>query len=304
MVMTIIARGRKQVERFERALGGEPRRSTVKKAQSELTRWLKQRAKERSTVRDEIELVFKRQRELILQQTPNSDLGKATAKLKRLCQQRASRKIARPVARLRKIEPRIVSGSNFAIHTPPYDADFTYNPNNRTADASKSDGSYNVGGLTLGQGSMEMAAGLASNFFCVEAATYIPGDPSHAGQRFAAAIEYYDDWFDVADFYVAHNDMQTWLWVWGESENTWVAKAPVQPSWSDGASWLDSHGNDPAGDGGVISVETNFSVRANSWYQGWVWSDALIYGQGGFLGFGASQVRLSATVPLMVFGSL
>jgi hypothetical protein len=46
--MTIIARGRQQVQRYERALGGEPPRSAVKKAQSEMSRWLTERSKKRA----------------------------------------------------------------------------------------------------------------------------------------------------------------------------------------------------------------------------------------------------------------
>jgi hypothetical protein len=294
--MTIIARGRQQVQRYERALGGEPPRSTVKKAQSEMSRWLTERSKKKSAARDQIESMLKKQREMIVKQIGIDSLSKKeNIKLKRLFEQRAKRKIARPS--LRKFEPCVISGSNFAVHAPPYDAPWTANPNHQGADANASNGSYDLAVQSFGDGSQEVAAGLMSWFFCTDAS-------SPLGQRFAALVEYSDDWWDSAQFYTADNDMSTRLWVWGQTENTWVCQSNVQPSWSDHATWLDSHGNDPAGDAGRIAVETFFTAKANSWYQAWVWGDAYVEADGGFGGFAASSIQFSASVPLMVFGSL
>jgi dienelactone hydrolase len=63
-------------------------------------------------------------------------------------------------------------------------------------------------------GNQEVQAGLISFFLCT-----VPGL-----QRFAAVIDFSDDWWDSAQKYVAHNDVTTALWVWGESENTWVVQ--------------------------------------------------------------------------------
>ena len=53
---------------------------------------------------------------------------------------------------------------------------------------------------------------------------------------------------------------------------------------------------------GGVSVETFFQGQANSWYQGWVWTDAQAYGDGGGpLGFGASSIKFNASVPWMLF---
>jgi hypothetical protein len=294
--VTIIARGRQQVQRYERALGGEPPRSAVKKAQSEMSRWLTERSRKKSAARDQIESMLKKQREVILKQIGIDSLSKKeNPKLKRLFEQRAKRKIARPA--LRKFEPCVISGSNFAVHAPPYDAPWTANPNNQGADANASNGSYDLSVQSFGAGSKEVAAGLMSWFFCTDAS-------SPMGQRFAALVEYSDDWWDSAQFYTADNDMSTRLWVWGQTENSWVCQSNVQPSWSDHATWLDSHGNDPAGDFGRIAVETFFTAKANSWYQAWVWGDAYVEADSGFGGIAASQIQFSASVPLMVFGSL
>ena len=144
-------------------------------------------------------------------------------------------------------------------------------------------------------------------FFCVEAAPFVTdsrGNIIGGGQRFAALLDYSDDWWDSAMGYVAHNDMRTRLWVWGQTENKWVCQTDVQPSWSDGVGWFDNHGNDPAGDAGTLAVQTYFAAMANIWYQAWVWGDAQAYADGGLFGFGASSIRFSASVPLMVFGSL
>jgi hypothetical protein len=109
----------------------------------------------------------------------------------------------------------------------------------------------------------------------------------------------------MAAGYVAHNDGRTYLWVFGKSENAWVAQTSPTPSWSDGVSWFDSHGNDSSGgEDGRVSAETYFNARPNSWYQCWVWSSASIYSNGSFLGFSASSIHLNMTVPFFVLGSV
>ena len=108
----------------------------------------------------------------------------------------------------------------------------------------------------------------------------------------------------MASGYVAHNDGRTYLWVFGESENAWVAQSNQNPQWSNGAGWFDTNGNDPSGEDGRVSGETYFNARPNSWYQCWVWSSAWIYSTSGFFGFSASSIHLNMTVPFFVLGSV
>jgi hypothetical protein len=175
--------------------------------------------------------------------------------------------------------------------SPPYDNQWVNNPAHQTANASAANGTYDLAVQSLGNGTQDVSAGLVSRFLCTVSGL----------QRFAAVIDFSDDWWDSASGYAAHNYVSTRLWVFGESENAWVVKTEVQPSWSDGVSWFEHHGNDPNGQTGEISVETFFQGQANNWYQGWVWTDAQAYGNSGSLGFGASSIKFSASVPWMLF---
>jgi len=290
--MTIIARGHTQVRNYERALGGEPPRGSLRKSQSDLTRYLTQRLRRTNADRKEIAAFTKQKQNLLLKNVSRRDpvLKQANTELERVYAQRAKRKLTRP--RIRTFEPRVISGSNFTIHVPPYDADWTFNPSGNAASANKGNGTYDLACQSLGDGTQEVAAGVMSWFFCTAA------DPQ---QRFAALLDFSDDWWDSASGYTAHNDFRMRLWVFGHSENAWVHQSDVQPSWSDGAGWFEDHGNS---DEGRMSAEIFFPARANSWYQAWVWSDAQVYADSGFWGFAASSIHFSASAPLMVFGSL
>jgi hypothetical protein len=288
--MAILIRGHDQVRKFQRALGGEPRQSAIKKAKSEMSKYLTEKSRSSNGAHKKAESILAKRRDLILKQIHEADphLRKENATLRRIFEQRAKRKIKRPP--LRKIESRIASDT--AILSPPYDDQWTSNPAHQQADANKTNGTYDLGVQSFGDGTQEVAAGVVSFFLCTT-----PGL-----QRFAAVIDYSDDWWDSASGYVARNYVSTRLWVWGESENAWVAQTEVQPSWSDGVGWYENHGNDPNGQTGEVSVETFFQGQANSWYQGWVWTDAQAYGDGGGpLGFGASSIKFSASVPWMLF---
>jgi hypothetical protein len=87
----------------------------------------------------------------------------------------------------------------------------------------------------------------------------------------------------------------------GDSEQGWVTQTDLSPSWSDGTGWMESHGNK---EDARVALETFFPARADSWYLAWVWSDASVYGDSGFWGFGASSVHFDATTSLVIFGSL
>jgi hypothetical protein len=290
-VMAIAVRGHEQVRNYMRALGGEPRPSAIKKAKAEMSRFLAQRSKDRNQARKEVDSILAKTSALVLKQLHDAspDLKKENAQLRRVLEQRAKRKLERP--RIRKMDSII--SSDTAILTPPYDDQFTHESGTQqTANADKTKGTYDLAVQSFGDGNQEVQAGLISFFLCT-----VPGL-----QRFAAVIDFSDDWWDSAQGYVAHNDVTTALWVWGVSENTWVVQTPVQPSWQDGVSWFDHHGNDPTGDNGSISVETFFQGQASSWYHGWVWTDALAYSNGGgSLGFGASSIKVSISVPWMLF---
>ena len=290
--MAIIARGHQQVRNYERALGGEPPRGGARRSQSELTRYLTQRLRKTNADRREISALTSKKQNLLLASVPRRDpaLKQTNAELERLYARRAARKLVRP--KPRKFEPRVVSGSNFTIHVPPYDSAWTFNPGGNAADANMAAGTYDLACQSFGNGTQEVAAGVMSWFFCPAA---------DLQQRFAALIDFSDDWWDSASGYVAHNDFRTRLWVFGHSENAWVCQADVQPGWSDGVGWTESHGST---DDGRLSAEVFFPARQNSWYQAWVWSDAQAYADGGFFGIAASSIHFSASVPLMVFGSL
>jgi len=292
--MAILAQGREKVRKIQRAMGGEPPKAAITRSRDLLRRYIRQRFESRRASQAEVSRLNNPLRDRVLRKLFTGDAGVKdyAQQTKTLCQRRAKRKIARP--RPRKIEAQFVTGSNFQILTPPYDSSWTASHVGE-AQASAQNGSYSLGVGSLGNGSAEAAAGVACWFFATDA---------DLQQRFAAVLEYTDDWWDSAFFYVAHNDFTTNLWVWGPSENAWVAQSPVSPSWSDGVSWTETHGNDPQGEAGGIAVETYFNVNAGSWYLCWIWSDASVYADGGIFGTAGSSIQFNGSVPMMVFGSL
>jgi hypothetical protein len=211
-------------------------------------------------------------------------------------ERRKVRKVPKP--KPLKIEPRFMVGSNILVKVPPYDGAWQWQSRTGPNCIAQSDpgGTCSLSVGAPGDGStIEAAAGFFTWFFSPE---------DNPMQRFAAVVQYSDDWWDSAYGYVAYNNMRTRLWVWGQTENAWVVQSDESPSWSDAVSWFASHGNDPSGDSGNISNETFFPAMANSWYQAWVWSDAWVYADGGFWGSAASSIIFSSLVPLIVFGSL
>lgn len=163
-----------------------------------------------------------------------------------------------------------------------------------------------ISSANSGAGTFHLQVGSIGGFFEVAAGVGIffralADDPQ---QRFSALIDYSDMWHDHAMGYVAHNDLNTRLWVWGEAENAWVGKGEVTPGWMDGVGWFDTHGNYPDGDDGRASGEIFFPVMANNWYLAWVWSDGSVYADGGWFGFSDSWLELDISIPFVVFGSL
>jgi hypothetical protein len=185
--------------------------------------------------------------------------------------------------------------TSLTIETRPYDFDWVSGSGQGIEHANRSAGTYDLAVQSIGSGNRNIAAGIGFWFYSGD------GNPR---QRFAALLDYFDDWWDSAEFYVANNNSHTRLWVFGAAENAWVAQSDGTPSWSDSVGWLESHGNDPEGESGRVVGETYFNARPGSWYQCWIWTQAHVYGDSGWFGFGASSIHMNVTVPFAVMGSL
>lgn len=177
----------------------------------------------------------------------------------------------------------------------PYDFQWVSMHGEGWAHADEATGDYSVHVHSLGAGEASMAAGVGFWFHSGD------GNPM---QRFAALIDYWEDWWDSAQFYVAHNDGRTRLWVFGASERAWVAQSDQTPSWNDGVGWLEQHGNDPVGEDSTVLNTTYFSAAPNSWYQCWIWSVGDVYADSGSWGTADSFINLDVSVQLGVLGGL
>jgi hypothetical protein len=292
--MAVIAFGAEKVKQLEYALGGKRPARSSKEPRARLQKFVEQHSRNQKATRVRNARLTGKVRDRVLGAVISKDdpaLKRNVEDARKAFQLRLKRKIRKP--RIEKIEPRFISGSGFWLKAPPYDDDWATGAGNVSAD--KVAGNYDMAIQSFGDGYMEDAAGVAVWFFCTA------DDPM---QRVAALYNYSDDWWDSAFGYVAHNDLRTRIWVWGDTEQDWVVRSEEFPSWSDGVGWFDSHGNDPDGDAGTISIQTFFPARANRWYEAWIWSDASIYADGGVFGFAASSIHFSAHVPFVVFGSL
>jgi hypothetical protein len=290
--MTVLAYGAEKVREIERALGGTPPKSVLKESRAFLQRYLAERAKQRQATLAEASRKAERWRELLF-----SDLSK-DPRLKKLKEQRQAatkrhkwRKLERP--KRPRIEPRI--GSNFVVTVPPYYWWASKTCQGDTAQTDNSTGSCTLQVDSFGAGYCEAYAFFTLAFALSEA---------NPMQRVAALVDYADNWFDIADFYVGHNDMRTSILVYGSKGEGLVHQADLSPSWSDGVSWLDEHGNDPNGEEGQISIETYFPASANEWYYVQFLFDASVYADSGFFGGAWSGLYFQCTVPMVVFGGL
>lgn len=189
----------------------------------------------------------------------------------------------------------LFDSSDLTLKVPPYDFSWISNTHEGVEHADHIAGTYDLAVQSLGDGESSVAAGIGFWFFSGN------GNPA---QRFAAVVDYFDDWWDSADWYVAHNNGHTRLWVFGASEQAWVAQSEQTPSWNDGVGWLEEHGNDPGGEDGRVACETYFNAAPNSWYQCWLWSSAEVYSDSGFFGVSASSIHMNISAPLAVIGRL
>jgi hypothetical protein len=293
--MSIIAYGAEKVKALQDALGGSLPAQARKQPRMHLEQSVAERFKALKAEREEAARLAAPMRDRLFSHTPKDEPGvkRSIEQTRKSYERRLKTKIRHP--KTIRIEPRFITGSNFWLKVPPYDDDFAFQTASATAGADKVAGNYNLAVQSIGDGSHEAAGGVAVWFFCTTS------DPM---QRVAAVLDFSDDWWDSASGYVAHNDLRTRIWVWGDTEQNWVTQSDLQPSWSDGVGWYESHGNDPAGDSGRISIEAFFPADANQWYEAWIWSDASVYADGGFWGIAGSSIKLSTAVPLVVLGSL
>jgi hypothetical protein len=293
--MSTIAYGAEKVKALQLALGGSLPAQAGKQPRLRLDKFVAERFKVLKAEREEAARLTAPIRDRLFSHIPKDDPGvkRSIQETRKFFERRLKRKI--PQLETMRIEPRFITGSSFWLKVPPYDDAWTFNPAGTVAGADKVAGNYNMAVQSVGDGSREAAAGIAIWFFC------LASDPM---QRVAALLDYSDDWWDMASGYVAHNDLRTRIWVWGHTEQNWLAQSDLRPSWSDGVGWFEEHGNDPAGDSGRISIETFFPAEANNWYEAWIWTDASVYADGGFWGAAASSIQFSTAVPMVVFGSL
>ena len=270
---------------------------TIEQAKAGLSDYITELARQRASYRAESGPLDERLRDSLLSglRPHAAELKQIGARRQALCDARATRSLERWSA---AAKPRIgahpADAAGLIVKAPPYDFSWTLPGGQGDESADQNGGTYSLDAQTLGQHEMEVAAGVGFWFFSQA------GNPA---QRFAALCDYYDDWWDDAMGYTAHNDGRTYLWVFGASENAWVAQSTVTPSWSDGAAWFDHHGNDPAGDSGRAANETYFNAAPNSWYQCWIWSSASVDADSGLFGFADSTIHIRMSIPLAFMGS-
>jgi hypothetical protein len=285
--MTVLAQGAEKVRALELALAGKPPDGAAEQSLFELKREIERRSERRSNRMQKLKSVYERA------SAPFRELAKSDDEVSRYLREqkgafpRRDRKLPRKTV-AHKVESQMAIGSSIWIKVPPYDMPLTFTYGSGEAWADVTSGSCQA--YTIGEGSGGGSAGLMVSFLATE---------DNLSQRFAALVEYGYEWIDDAFFFTAHCDGTTTISVWGASENDWVTQSGnLVPSWSDGAGWLDNHGDE--GDG-TESLQVFFPVRKNNWYFAWVRCDVSsddTYPQS--LGMG----EIDLTIPFVVFGSL
>jgi hypothetical protein len=209
-------------------------------------------------------------------------------------------RIAKPESR-RRLEPHIRAGSFEWFANPPYDVEWFSPPRNiqfnnpggdyleATADAQS--GSYSIGAQTYGDASYGCAAGVG---------IYFNAPAEDTLQNFGAFLNYTDGFTISADFYSATSTLQTYLWVWGVSENNWVAQTNIGPSLNEDVGWLNSNG---ATDYGTVGASVPFPAAANSQYICWIWTAGTAEAETFATYLCQAQVQLEVTVDYIGFGT-
>ncbi len=203
----------------------------VEGAEAGLAAHVAELARQRASYRAEFRAHDERLRELLL-----GGLRPHEAELKRIGAERQALREAQAKRNLERwsaaAKPRsgvhTADSAGLVVKAPPYDFAWTLPGGQGDESADQNAGTYSLDVQSIGQHELDVAAGVGFWFFSGS------GNPS---QRFAALLDYYDDWWDAAAGYTAHNDGRAYLWVFGASERAWVAQSTVTPSWSDGAGW-------------------------------------------------------------------
>jgi hypothetical protein len=288
--MAILAYSSKQVRAVEAAMGGRIPKELMKAPRAAMKSYLRERFQQRSARLAETEAILAKARAPMVEMLGQDK--RTIAARKELHKLFAGRPGKAPAKRVHsKIEARIVTGSNLVIKVPPYDS-----ADQDAAGTAQGSGHSDSGTYTLNANSNGWAwAAVIENFLATA------DNPS---QRFAALVDYDYNWFDWSALATAHNDGATHIWIWGFTENRWVYQSgqALDPSWSDGTGWYESHGS--GGDGswqsGTEAIEAYFPAFGNHWYQAWVWSGASCDSSA----YSGASLGQNMTVPYMVLGSL
>jgi hypothetical protein len=284
-------RGADNVLKFERILGGAPPEEAIGRSRVVLEHHLRARSERRRQANEDLAEISKLARKHLEQSTELKRHHPILQEARLFFERRAARKLEKPLSI--RVEPRI--SSDFALKTPPYDAAWA-SPEGQpiAAQAIAASGTYDLNVQSASAGGADAGAGLGVWFFSAD---------EHPAQRFAALLDYTDDWIALAPAgYFATTVLQTSLWVWGCTENDWVVQSSLeQPFWHDSISDT-GKGSASIGDdgGGRVSNETFFSSLEGAWYLCWVWSDAYLYTDSGSF----ASTQLSVSVPFVVFGDL
>ena len=300
--MITVARGIKQVRKLEFALGGKLPRKAGVRPQAALKQHAESRIAQRrahqAAVRPLLEKVQAPLREAL---TADKASLRKLVSLQRAVFRLARKKPVSPRPQLPDI-PRMGIEPGFLLKLPPYDESFQYASNPypaAQAQADKAAGTYKFDVEGDG-GSNAASAGIGVWFFAYE---------DNPMQRVSALVDYdylWGTWSIMG--YTAHNDGATNIWVWGFSENRWVAQTgSLSPYWSDGTGWFESHGSGgypPSEQFGRDSIEALFPAAANNFYLVWIWSEGSCDDSTSIFGGSYAAQSQKMSVPMMVFGSL
>lgn len=296
--MVVLATGANKVRSLRQVLGGTPPKTDTKAVRA-LNQIMRQQAEKRRAVRREMTKILNQAQAPYREQFKNDPrIADSLKELRRILERRSKEQA--PKHMRIKVEPQITAGSGFQVNVPPYDVPVQGNngtPANVYSDVNSGDYGFGING---GDGGTAAWAGVGSWFFALS------DDPQ---QRTGAYLQWNDSWIDSStNGYTAHNDMDTAIWVWGNTEQTWVIQTGgFNPHWSDGTGWFSTDGSAGGSgnwEGGTEGIETFFPVTANQWYLVVVWSSGSVDDDSGFFGFSYADSNINARVPYIVFGGL
>jgi hypothetical protein len=290
IAMPVLATGEDRVRRLQQALGGSPPAGVGERPAASIKQFLAEHRGRQRALRDEQVAIQRDAAELLLGQLKDDPrLASLSERAKSLAERRQRQKHAfRPIAR--SAESAVIFGSDIWIKTPPYDELFT-DGRDVTVQADAA-GNYVIQAQSLGDGYYEGSAGFGTVYY----SPYVD-----TNKRFSVLLQYDDNWWDSAMAVTAQNFLVTRLWIWGAREGFWVQQVDTGPSQNDSVGWFDSHGGDPFG---TVALETHFVAQADSWYTGFIWSEASVNsGSLGPFGFSDSSIDFHASVPFVVFAT-